>query len=235
MKTLVVDDERLARKELLRLLEGHPDLEVVGEAANADEALAHARQLEPDLIFLDIQMPGKDGFDFLAELDSVPAVIFTTAYDEHAIRAFEVNALDYLLKPLEADRLAAAVDKALASFGVPAQGRRLGLSDRVFVRDGRRCWFVPLSDVRLLESEGNYTRLYFASERPLIYRSLNYLEERLDPDHFFRADRKHIIGLRWVKSIQSRSGGTLGVELADGHRVEMSRRQARKFRQLKQL
>src|SRR6187551_3273159 len=154
MKALIVDDERLARKELMKLLEEHPSIEIVGEAMNADEAIQMTNELNPDLLFLDIQMPGKTGFQLLEELDSVPVVVFTTAYDEFALKAFEVNALDYLLKPIQAERLSEAVHKILEKERIKAGRSRdgkLGLEDQVFVKDGERCWFVSLANIRLFE------------------------------------------------------------------------------------
>ena len=166
MTALIVDDERLARLELHRLLGAYPEVEIVGEARNAEEALELVPKLAPDVIFLDIQMPGMSGFDLLERLEDVPQVIFTTAYDAYALKAFEVNALDYLLKPIAPARLEAALAKVRIA---PRQGRL----ERVFVRDGDRCWIVRLPDIFLLESEGNYTRVWFGNERPLIRRSLN--------------------------------------------------------------
>ena len=142
MKALIIDDERLARKELVRLLEEHPSIEVVGEAMNADEAEKLIEELNPDLLFVDIQMPGRTGFQLLESLDTVPMVVFTTAYDEFALKAFEVNALDYLLKPIQPERLAEAVrkiqDKERLREGRLREGK-LGLNDQVFVKDGERC------------------------------------------------------------------------------------------------
>jgi two-component system LytT family response regulator len=169
MRALIIDDERLARAELTRLLAAHPEIEIAGEARNGEEALDLIAKLVPDLLFLDIQMPGMTGFELLERLDQVPQVIFTTAYDQYAIHAFEVSALDYLLKPIAPNRLAAALAK------LRPRPERLRL-EQVFVRDGDRCWIVRLPDIFLLESEGNYTRLHFAGERPLIRRSLNALE-----------------------------------------------------------
>ncbi|HAC24766.1 MAG TPA: DNA-binding response regulator, partial [Cytophagales bacterium] len=151
MKALIVDDERLARKELMKLLEEHPSIEIAGEAANADEAEQMITELNPDLLFLDIQMPGRTGFQLLESLDSSPLVVFTTAYDEFALKAFEVNALDYLLKPITPERLAEAVhkvqEKERMRSGKP-RDKKLGLEDQVFVKDGERCWFVSLAQVR---------------------------------------------------------------------------------------
>ncbi len=230
MHVLIVDDERLARNELRRMLGGFPEIESIDEASGAADALAKIRAGDPDLVFLDIQMPGRSGFDLLADLDHAPPVIFTTAYDEYALKAFEVNALDYLLKPVGRERLRAALAKVRPPAGRGDAGPR-----RIFVKDGERCWFVAVSDVVLLESEGNYTRLHFGGERPLILRSLNYLEQRLDADVFFRASRKHILNTRFIEKIEPSVSGGLQVSLRGAPDVEMSRRQAQRFRTLMSL
>jgi two-component system LytT family response regulator len=240
MRALIVDDERLARKELMKLLEDHPMIEVVGEAMNADEAISMINDLNPDLLFLDIQMPGKTGFQLLEELDSVPLVVFTTAYDEFALKAFEVNALDYLLKPIQPERLAETVSKLsekerAKTVAVNGPEKKLGLNDQVFVKDGDRCWFVSLSNVRLFESDGNYIKVYFDANRPMIHKSLNALDEKLDERAFFRASRKHIVNLSWVEGIEPWFNGGLMVRLRGGDKVEVSRRQAAKFKDMMSL
>jgi two-component system LytT family response regulator len=238
MKALIVDDERLARKELMKLLEEHPSIEIVGEAMNADEADKMIEELNPDLLFLDIQMPGRTGFQLLEVLDSAPIVVFTTAYDEFALKAFEVNALDYLLKPITADRLSEAVHKIQEkerSKSGRARDKKLGLDDQVFVKDGDRCWFVALSNVRLFESDGNYIKVFFDTNRPMIHKSLNVLDEKLDERSFFRASRKHIVNLSWVEGIEPWFNGGLMVKLKGGDKVEVSRRQAAKFKDLMSL
>ncbi|MBT1703578.1 LytR/AlgR family response regulator transcription factor [Chryseosolibacter indicus] len=240
MRALIVDDERLARKELMKLLEEHPIIEVVGEAMNADEAVQLVNDLNPDLLFLDIQMPGKTGFQLLEELDSVPLVVFTTAYDEFALKAFEVNALDYLLKPIQPERLSETVAKLAEkerqkTTAVRGPEKKLGLNDQVFVKDGDRCWFVSLSNVRLFESDGNYIKVYFDTNRPMIHKSLNALDEKLDERAFFRASRKHIVNLSWVEGIEPWFNGGLMVRLRGGDKVEVSRRQAAKFKDMMSL
>ncbi len=236
MKALIIDDERLARKELASLLERHDHIEVVGEAANADEAEAMVAEKRPDLIFLDINMPGRDGFELLAALDPAPQVIFVTAYDEHALRAFQVNALDYVVKPIDPDRLAAALGKLHAQHEQDAPQREvLREGDQIFLRDGERCWFVTLKDVRYFESEGNYVRVRFNDQKPLVLRSLNKLEEKLDPHVFFRANRKHILNLRYVDNIQPWFSGGLNVKLKSGEEIEVSRRQTARFKELMSL
>jgi len=240
MKAIIIDDERLAREEIKKLLAPYPEIEIVGEAANADTAIESIKQLKPDVLFLDIQMPGKSGFDLLEEISGVPDIVFVTAYDEFAIRAFEVNALDYLLKPVQASRLAETVKKILNkdSFEkqeIKEQTQALNDDDQVFVKDGEKCWFVKLSDIRLFESEGNYVRVHFDKNRPLILRSLNNLDERLNNRTFFRASRKHIINLKWVEGIENWFNGGLMVKLKGGEPIEISRRQAAKLKDMMSL
>ncbi len=241
-KALIIDDERLARNELKKLLLEFPEIEVVGEAANANEGLEKIESLSPDLIFLDIQMPGKTGFDMLTELDSAPHVIFTTAYDEYALKAFEVNALDYLMKPVEPKRLADAIQKLQLADEKEMAATMAGINrgiltdkDQIFVKDGERCWFVKLSEVRLFESVGNYAKVFFGSYKPLILKSLNALEERLDEKTFFRANRKHIVNLRLIEKIEPYFNGGLLLELHAGEKIEVSRRQAVKFKEMMSL
>ncbi|MTI39619.1 LytR/AlgR family response regulator transcription factor [Fulvivirga lutimaris] len=239
MRALIVDDERLARKELNTLLQEYDNIEIIGEAANVDEAYEMINELSPDLLFLDIQMPGKTGFELLEMLDEVPKVIFTTAYDEFALKAFEVNALDYLLKPIQEDRLKDSISKLPEATAKPkpveTTEKKLGLEDQVFVKDGDRCWFVSLSNIRVFESDGNYIKVYFDNNRPMIHKSLNALDEKLDTRSFFRASRKHIINLSWVESIEPWFNGGLMVRLKGGDKVEVSRRQAAKFKDMMSL
>ena len=240
MKAIIIDDERLARQELKNLLAPYPEIQIVGEANNAETAIESIKLLKPDVIFLDIQMPGKNGFDLLEEISGVPEIVFVTAYDEHAIRAFEVNALDYLLKPVQPNRLAETVKKILnkdvsEKQEAKEQTQLLNDNDQVFVKDGEKCWFVKLSEIRLFESEGNYVRIYFDKNRPLILRSLNNLDERLNNRTFFRASRKHIINLKWVESIENWFNGGLMVKLKGGEQVEISRRQAAKLKDMMSL
>jgi len=239
IKAIIVDDERLARTELKKLLQEFPDIHVIDEAANVDEGVEKVETQSPDLIFLDIQMPGKTGFDLLGELDKAPHVIFTTAYDEYALKAFEVNALDYLLKPIEPKRLSDAIQKLQYEISKEREGLNgflnrgpLTESDQVFVKDGERCWFVKLNEIRLFESVGNYAKVFFGTNKPLILKSLNALEERLDERVFFRANRKHIINLRWIEKIEPYFNGGLLVELKGGEKIEVSRRQTVKFKEM---
>jgi two-component system, LytTR family, response regulator len=224
MRAVIIDDERIARRELRRLLAAHPEIEVVGEAADGAEALDIISKHDPDLIFLDIEMPGMTGFDLLDRLRDVPDVIFTTAYDQHALKAFEVNALDYLLKPIAPPRLAAALQKV--------RGRHTPLRDQIFLRDGERCWIVRFSDIEILESEGNYTRVFFQKERPLIPGSLAAFEHRMDPASFFRASRKHVINLNGIRSTEWDAAGNLLVTMRCGETVPLSRRQSIQLRKI---
>ena len=243
IKAIIIDDERLARNELKKLLADFPDIEVVAEAANANEGMEKIDNFGPELIFLDIQMPGKTGFEMLAELDRTPNVIFTTAYDEYALKAFEVNALDYLLKPIEPKRLADAIQKLQGHDNRDEQGSIpmnfnrsvLQENDQVFVKDGERCWFVRLIDIRLFESVGNYAKVYFGVNKPLILKSLNSLEERLDEKIFFRANRKHIVNLRLIDKVEPYFNGGLLLELKGGEKIEVSRRQTVKFKEMMSL
>ncbi|TCJ14347.1 response regulator [Flaviaesturariibacter flavus] len=244
MRAIIIDDERLARTELRKLLQEFPEIEIVDEAGNVDEGLAKIEQHNPELIFLDIQMPGKTGFDLLAELDKAPEVIFTTAYDDYALKAFEVNALDYLLKPVEPKRLADAIHKLQGEgnggtngHGEPGTLNRslLAENDQVFVKDGDRCWFVRLGEIRLFESVGNYAKVFFGNNKPLILKSLNALEERLDEKVFFRANRKHIVNLRLIEKIEPYFNGGLLLELKGGEKIEVSRRQTVKFKEMMSL
>ena len=248
MNVLLVDDSRLARTELRHLLQAFPDVTVVGEARHADEARAQIQTLRPDLLLLDVQMPGQTGFELLASLDVAPHVVFTTAYDEYALQAFAVNALDYLLKPVQESRLAAALGKVRARLTVPAPAETvpaspaeeaplapLTVQDQVFVKDGERCWFVKLADIKLFEINGSYTRIHFENHQPLIPRTLQQLEARLDPRVFFRVNRQQIINLKWIAGIEPWFSNTLKLTLRGGPEVEVSRQQSVRFRELLSL
>jgi len=236
LKALIIDDSKLARQELRHLLKAVDDIEIVGEAENAKIAIDKILDLNPDLLFLDIQMPDKDGFELLEELEEVPEVIFITAFNQYAMKAFDHNALDYLQKPIKEDRLALALEKASEKIrlrqGTEKPKKVLGIDKQVFVKDGEKCWFVNLSDVKVLEIMGSYTRIYFNDQKPMIPRSLNYMESRLDPESFFRANRQQIINLKFVKRIEPWFSGTLKVYLQDGEEIEVSRRQSIKFKEV---
>lgn len=240
MRTIIIDDERLARKELKGLLKDFTEVEVIDECSNVDDAIKSINKHLPDLIFLDINMPEKTGFDLLQELDSSPRVIFVTAYDEYALKAFEVNALDYLMKPVEPARLEETIKRIMLEEAeealpkLPKTGK-LGKGDQIFLKDGEKCWFVNLEDIRLFESEGNYVRVYFHEFKPLILKSLNNLEDRLEQKLFFRVNRKYIVNLTWIDKVENWFNGGLQLTLRDGNKVEVSRRQAAKFKELMSL
>lgn len=229
MNCLVVEDSRLARQELVHQLSA---MQVFGEiraVSNTNEALVEIADAVPDVIFLDIHLPGKSGFDLLETLDLVPRVIFTTAYDQYAIRSFEHNTIDYLLKPISPERLLQAVGKL--QVGTMSEEKK-SPDNKVFVRDGERCWFVPLGDIRLFESAGNYVRIYFDEHSPLIQKSLSALETVLDENIFYRVNRQQMINLTYVQSIDTWFSDTLKVTLQTGEEIEVSRRQSARLKKL---
>lgn len=239
IKAIIVDDERLAREGLKQLLAETGDIELVGEAANADEAIELVEKHKPQLLFLDIEMPEKNGFDLLEELIETPYVIFTTAYNEFALKAFEVNAMDYILKPIELPRLKEAISRVKKQIieidQQPKSNRTLTETDQVFIRDGDKCWFVKLTDIRMIESAGNYAKIHFDKYQPLIHKTLNALDERLSPNLFFRANRQQIINLQYIDKIEPFFNAGFLIYLKDGTKVEVSRRQSVKFKEMMSL
>lgn len=242
IRTILIDDEDLSRQEMRHLLQDYPPIRIVDEAANVQEALVKIRQHRPDLIFLDINMPGKSGFDLLSELDESPHVVFCTAYDEFAVRAFETNALDYLLKPVRPERLQKTMESLQETFRAPrldseqrSQIPKLRPDSQVFIKDGEQCFFVQLADIFLFESEDNYVRVHFGANKPLHRKSLNLLEEKLPTERFFRANRHQIINLSSISSIEPYFNGSLRVTLKGGIRVEISVRRAGEFKALLSL
>ncbi len=237
MKAIIIDDERLARQELKNLLAIHKEVEIIAECSDAIQAKEKINELKPDIIFCDIQMPGKSGLELVEEISATIDVVFITAHDEHAIKAFELNAFDYLLKPVQADRLADTIKKLSVKESASRLDNNTPLTERdmVFIKDGEKCWFVRLSDIRLFESEGNYVRVYFENFKPLILRSLNSLETRLNEKQFFRASRKHMINMSYIASIETWFNGGLNVKLKDGKEIEISRRQAVKLKDMMSL
>ena len=217
IKTILIDEEPLAIMELQAMLKKHTDIDVVTTDENAVDAIEKINEHKPQLIFLDINMPSKSGFDLLEELDEVPLVIFVTAYDQYAIKAFDVNALDYILKPVNTDRLAEAIEKIKKQFAQNKSNEsKLTIDKRIFIKDGEQCFFVPLSEIFLIESVGNYARIYYQNKKPLLHKSLNYLEEKLPNTHFFRAGRQHIINTHFIKNISPFFNNSLQVEMQDG-------------------
>lgn len=230
-KTIIIDDERLAREEVKRALSSYPEYIVVGEAANVYDAAKLIEKEQPDLIFLDIHMPEKSGFDLLEELTVVPKVVFTTAYDQYAVKAFEVNALDYIVKPLRDERFAVTIEKIKAEFSkMPKPQAPLPMHYKIFIKDGEQCYFIPLKDIRLIQSMDNYARFYFGDNKAMIKRSLNLIEEKLDPNVFFRINRSQIVNTEYIEKVTPGFKNKLVIELTSGETLEVSSRQSARLR-----
>ncbi|MFD2909895.1 LytR/AlgR family response regulator transcription factor [Flavobacterium ardleyense] len=233
IKAVIVEDSRLARNELKELLKSHPEIEIIGEAENVDEGYELINKTQPDLLFLDINMPEKDGFQLLEMLDNVPITIFTTAFDEYAIKSFEYNALDYLLKPINSKRFAQAIEKVKDNLEekVIKNSQKLNLSNQIFIKDGEKCWLVKIEDIYLFEVDGNYTKVFFKDEKAIISKSLNQIEAKLPEEFFFRANRNQIINIQFANQIDPWFSGNLLVHLPKEIKVEISRRQASAFKE----
>ena len=235
LRVLVVDDARLARQELRTLLSALPWVSCVGEAEDVPAAREAIARLRPDVVLLDVQMHSGSGFDVLDGLETVPAVVFVTAYDAYAVQAFQANALDYLVKPVEAPRLLQALQRALErrvpDDAAPGERALLEPQDQVFLRDGERCWFVAVAEISRIVVDGNYARLWFRDQNALLTRSLSALEARLPTALFFRANRNTLVNLRMVRAVEPTIADGYELILADGARAEVSRRQARELRE----
>lgn len=231
---IIVEDSRLARNELKDLLKKIPEVEIIAEAENADVAFELINSKNPDLIFLDIQLPGKDGFQLLEMLENVPMVVFTTAFDEFAIKSFEYNTLDYLLKPINPKRLSQAVEKVKLKLAekTEKQDKKLDLDDQIFIKDGEKCWMVKISEIYLFEVEGNYTKVFFRNEKALLTRSLNIIEKKLPQEKYFRANRNTIFNINYIQNIENWFSGNLMIKLPNDNQVEISRRQAVLFKEI---
>lgn len=229
-KTLIIDDERLAREEVKRALESYSEFEVLGEANNVDKAKYLIESTNPDIIFLDIHMPKKSGFDLLDELVTVPEVVFTTAYNQYAVQAFEVNALDYLVKPIREERFSKTIEKIKKGFKKKESGEPFLLHRKIFIKDGQHCYFIPISSISLIESVENYARLHFDGQHVMIKRSLNLLQEKLDPSLFFRVNRGQIINTEYINEIHPFFNNKLKITLSTGEVLEVSSRQSAKFK-----
>ena len=214
-KAIIIDDERLARNELKKLLLDFPNVEVIDEAANAAEGIKKIDALGPDLIFLDIQMPGKTGFDMLQELDKAPHVIFTTAYDEYALRAFEINAIDYLLKPVSAKRLKTAIEKLGESLDASrARIIKLNYNDRLMVEHKKSVNFIKISQITHVTASGEYSYVHTNDGREFITsKPLNEWEIRLPDENFCRIHRSTILNFDYIVKIDHNITGTAEVIL----------------------
>jgi two-component system LytT family response regulator len=232
---IVIDDERSAREELKRALKSYPDFEVTSEAKNAEEAKEQIEAKRPDLIFLDIQLPDKSGFELLEMLDEVPSVIFTTAFNQYAVQAFEINALDYLMKPVRDERFAKAMEKVRPAIQQKRAADNLPAGRQLFIKDGEQCFFVQLSDIYLIESLDNYSRLYFQGKKVLLKRSLRQWEEILEALPFFRINRTQLINTRYIQQVHRLPNGRLTISLKTGEQLEVSSRQSVKFKTLNGL
>jgi len=243
IRTLVIEDSRLAREGLVRMLAEFGDqIDVVGQADNAEKALALIEQLRPELLFLDIHMPGDDGFALLERLDYTPRIVFTTAYSEYAIRSFEFNTVDYLLKPISPLRLAQALAK-LSGEPEPVPGSAdvrptLDINSKIFIKDGDHCYLVALSSILYIESCKNYGRVFFPDgpggtiKNAYVKKSMNQIEERLPRTVFFRATRQYLVNLQAIRSIEESVSEGFEVTMLDGKRLEISRRNAGKLKDL---
>lgn len=231
IKTILIDDEPLAIAELQSMLSAYSEIDVVSVSNDAQDGIQKIQQFNPQLLFLDINMPGKNGFDLLSELGSEPEVIFVTAYDQFAIKAFEVNALDYILKPVNPERLKEAVTKVIRKLNQAEGEKALDINKRIFIKDGEQCFFVPIHQIFYIESVGNYVRLYFRDKKAMLHRSLNYLEEKLPGEHFFRTSRQEIINVNFIKNIVPYFSNTLQVEMESGTKIDLSQRQSVKFKE----
>ena len=228
MRAVIVEDSRLARLELKQLLKAHPDIEIVAEAKDMKTAATVIQQTQPDLILLDVNLPDGDGFELLQSLSKCPPVIFTTAYDEYAIQAFEHNALDYLLKPINPKRLQQALSKLTES----QQEIEETIDHKIFVKDGDQCWLIDILQVRYFESCGNYVRLHFDDHQPLVYKSLSNIEKRLQDKVFFRTNRQFIVNVNFIQSIEASGSTGLFLTMDDGKEIEVSRRHTSHFKNM---
>lgn len=249
IRTLIVDDEPLARDRVRALIQGQSDMELVGECGDGEEALEVIRRERPDLVFLDIQMPGMDGLEMLGQLGGgvMPAVIFVTAYDRFAIRAFELHALDYLLKPFDDERFDGALDRARAWLRREAPADDLSVRlrsmlaqlrpppppvERLAVKSGGRVLLLRVEEIDWVEAADNYVNLHVGSESHLLRETMNALEQRLPSDRFVRIGRSTIVNMDRIKELQPLFHGEYAVILLDGTRVTLSRTYRDKLNQL---
>ena len=255
MRAIIVEDSRLARLELRELLKLHPEIEIIDEAKNIEIAQEKIESLQPDLIFLDINMPNGSGFELLERLIECPFVIFTTAYGEFALKAFEVNALDYLVKPIHPQRLANAVEKLklrileTTQSNPNTQNREstnkltdknqtelpVPIEHKIFVKDGEQCWLIDVAKIRYFESCGNYAKIYFETHKPMIYKSLNLIEQRLNPNIFIRTNRQFIVNTHFIRAIETSGNSGLVLTMEDGKDIDVSRRHTNTFKHLLSL
>jgi len=228
ISVVIVEDSRLARKELRGLLTAYSQLDVVGEADTVENAVELIERCTPDLIFLDIHLPGGSGFDVLSALKRIPVVIFTTAFTSYALESFEYNTLDYLLKPISQDKLSRAVQKAevfLKKDSEEHQKDKYDLKDKIFIKDRNLSWLVSFEEIRMFESQGNYIQVFFGQHRPLLQKSLQQMENSLKDGLFLKANRKQLVNINWISRMEKLPNGKLILALSTGEKVAVSRRQ----------
>lgn len=226
MRVFIVDDSRLARLELKQQLTQIGNITLVGEAENLTQAKSLITQEKLDLLLLDIDLPDGTGFDLLEQLSSVPKVIFVTAFNEYAIKSFEYNALDYLLKPVRQERL----EQALQKVSTTLNDNSLSTDQRIFIKDRDQCYFVAVHDIIALEAMGNYTRVHLKDGVPSIYKPISAVSERLSKKVFFKASRSWLINTNFISDIEPQLNGSLEVTLIQGKRVVISKRQTAEFK-----
>ncbi|MFK7772040.1 MAG: LytR/AlgR family response regulator transcription factor [Saprospiraceae bacterium] len=230
-KVVIIDDERLAREEVKRCLTNYPEFKIVGEAENASKGKQLIESENPHVVFLDIQMPEKSGFDLLDELTTVPEIVFTTAYSEYAAKAFEVNALDYLVKPIREERFAKSINKLKEELFKTSQTRsEFLIHQKIFIKDRGKCYFIPLADIRYIESLENYARLHFKEDKAMVKKSLNTIEKKLDATVFFRINRKQIINIQYIKKVYPHFNNRLKIVLNTDETFDVSSRQSVRFK-----
>jgi two-component system LytT family response regulator len=232
MKAILVDDSKIARMELEELLCNFNSIDIVGRASDSYTAITQIQQQNPDLIFLDVDMPGKNGFELLKSLEYPPLVIFTTGYEEYALDAFDNHAIDYLVKPIDPKRLEKAINKALQfqDKDVPKTNGNIHYDNQIFIRDREKCWFLKLKEIRLFETYGNYCRVFFNNESVLIHKSLSELEKSICPNNFFRVSRQHIVNLNYVAEINLWKNDSYRITMNTGKEIDVSRRKSKKLK-----
>jgi DNA-binding LytR/AlgR family response regulator len=241
LRALIVDDEDLARSALRRLLVEAGDVEIVGEASNGVEALESIAELKPDVVLLDIEMPGFDGFEVVQQLENPPVIVFVTAYDEYAVRAFEANAIDYLLKPVRPERLERALRRVRERLGAPDAAKVLDVREvarerggplqRIAARRGKRIVIVPVRDIIRVEIEDKLVFAVTANDRLLIEKTITELEAMLEPAGFLRISRGELVNLETVKELLPWFSGTWRVKLVNGEERDVSRDRAKQLRE----
>jgi two-component system LytT family response regulator len=242
MKALIIEDSELARRDLRAMLAEHPAIEIIGEASHPDEAEILINKTQPDLLFLDIHMPGRSGFELLECINQHIKVVFTTAYMDLAIRSFEYNTVDYLVKPISPKKLARAVRRLRCDESddntLGNEEKILSINESIFARDGDDCYLIPLSNIERFDSHGNYSRIYFFDEQSqsqqsiFLYKSLTRIEARLPNKHFFRNNRQQIINVSKVCSVNVWINAGLKISLKSGIETEVSRRNTARFKKL---